>query len=250
MSKRTRFISSSPARSGSNGRGCLVATEGDFVCIPDPSRIDMPDGRCDAKHHRRESLGPKLARRAKWPAQRCADLKFAISTPPCRPAARRSCAETLDTENTVFTMPHDRLPLWRAPVGVRPGVEAQSGQHPGSTLTCQRAVRPASFCHQARGRSDVQSQRAVPEAAHPLYQRDFERSDLLRRGPGAWGGCTEPGTLTCVPRESFTRAGPRTFLRAIRPGCWKHARRCVGHRSHRRSELMRRPYRPHPTTVK
>jgi homogentisate 1,2-dioxygenase len=20
------------------------------------------------------------------------------------------------------------------------------------------------------------------------------------RGPGAWGGCTEPGTLTCVPK--------------------------------------------------
>jgi homogentisate 1,2-dioxygenase len=105
-----------------------------------------------------------------------------------------------DGENTVFTMPHDPLslgaqlsesvPVWKIhlskiqvltylPEGGPPGQFLSSGT--GDVLMFNLSSRPS-------GRPPIH------------INADFDEVICYVRGPGAWGGCSEPGTLTWVPK--------------------------------------------------
>jgi homogentisate 1,2-dioxygenase len=129
------------------------------------------------------------------------DLKFA-EVDAAMPAGgpTRLVLKTLDPENTVFTMPHDPLalgmclsesvPVWKLNLA---SIQVHAYLPEGGP--------PSQFLSSTTGDLLMFNLSARPGGRPPVHiNADFDEVICYVRGPGAWGGCTEPGTLTCVPK--------------------------------------------------
>ncbi|WP_236720827.1 homogentisate 1,2-dioxygenase [Paraburkholderia phytofirmans] len=186
--------------------GSLTAEEGDFVCIPkavayryhptgDAMRSVIVESPSAVKFSPPAPTGMlNLAR----------DLTYAKVAPDIPVGGpTRLVLKSADGENTVFTMPHDPLslgvqlsesvPVWKLnltkiqvltylPEGGPPSPFLSSGT--GDVLMFNLSSRIS-------GRAPIH------------INADFDEVICYVRGPGAWGGCTEPGTLTCVPKGAI-----------------------------------------------
>lgn len=183
--------------------GSLTAEEGDFVCIPRSIAYRYaPTGDAMRSIIVESPSALKLSPPAPTGMLNVArDLKYARVDPEIPVGGpTKLILKTFDGENTVFTMPHDPLslgaqlsesvPVWKIhlskiqvltylPEGGPPGQFLSSGT--GDVLMFNLSSRPS-------GRPPIH------------INADFDEVICYVRGPGAWGGCSEPGTLTWVPK--------------------------------------------------
>jgi homogentisate 1,2-dioxygenase len=183
--------------------GSLTAEEGDFVCIPRAVAYRYaPTGDAMRSIIVESPSALKLSPPAPTGMLNVArDLKQAKVDPEI-PAGgpTKLILKASDGENTVFTMPHDPLslglqlsesvPVWKLnlnkiqvltylPEGGPPSPFLSSGT--GDVLMFNLSSRISS--------------------RPPVHiNADFDEVICYVRGPGVWGGCSEPGTLTWVPK--------------------------------------------------
>jgi homogentisate 1,2-dioxygenase len=183
--------------------GCLAATEGDFVCIPRSVAYRYaPMGDAMRSIIVESPAALKLAPPAPSGLLNVArDLKYADvdSTMPAG-GPTRLVLKTLDPENTVFTMPHDPLalgvrlsesvPVWKLNLA---NIQVHAYLPEGGP--------PSQFLSSSTGDLLMFNLSARPGGRPPVHiNADFDEVICYVRGPGVWGGCAEPGTLTCVPK--------------------------------------------------
>ena len=183
--------------------GCLSATEGDFVCIPRSVAYRYaPTGDAMRSIIVESPSALKLAPPAPSGLLNVArDLKYAevdSSMPAGGPT--RLVLKTLDPENTVFTMPHDPLAL-----GVRLSESVPVWKlnlaHIQVHAYLPEGGPPSQFLSSSAGDILMFNLSARPGGRPPVHiNADFDEVICYVRGPGVWGGCAEPGTLTCVPK--------------------------------------------------
>jgi homogentisate 1,2-dioxygenase len=183
--------------------GCLTASEGDFVSIPraiayryeptgDAMRSVIVESPAALK------LAPPLPSGLLNTAR---DLKFAEIDPNMPLGGPTQLVlKTFDAENTVFTLPHDPLalgmclsdsvPVWKLNLA---SIQVHAYLPEGGP--------PSQFLASTTGDVLMFNLSARPGGRPPVHiNADFDEVICYVRGPGAWGGCTEPGTLTCVPK--------------------------------------------------
>ena len=183
--------------------GSLTAEEGDFVCIPRSIAYRYaPTGDAMRSIIVESPSALKLSPPAPTGMLNVArDLKYARVDPEIPVGGpTKLILKTFDGENTVFTMPHDPLslglqlsesvPVWKLnlnkiqvltylPEGGPPSPFLSSGA--GDVLMFNLSSRISS--------------------RPPIHiNADFDEVICYVRGPGVWGGCSEPGTLTWVPK--------------------------------------------------
>ncbi|WP_321946168.1 homogentisate 1,2-dioxygenase [Paraburkholderia sp. J10-1] len=183
--------------------GSLIAGEGDFVCIP--RAIAYRYGPTDGAMRSLIVESPsalKLSPPAPSGMLNVArDLKYAEIDPDIAPGApTRLILKTLDGENTVFVMPHDPLSL-----GVRLSDSVPVWKLNLTKIQVHTYLPeggpPSPFLSSGTGDLLLFNLSARPGGRPPVHiNADFDEMICYVRGPGAWGGCTEPGTLTWVPK--------------------------------------------------
>lgn len=183
--------------------GCLVATEGDFVCIPRSIAYRFaPTGDAMRSIIVESPSSLRLTPPAPSGMLNVArDLKYAeIDTTMPVGSPTRLVLKTLDNETTIFRMPHDPLalgvrlsesvPVWRLNLA---SIQVHAYLPEGGP--------PSQFLSSGAGDILMFNLSARPGGRPPVHiNADFDEVICYVRGPGAWGGCTEPGTLTCVPK--------------------------------------------------
>jgi homogentisate 1,2-dioxygenase len=183
--------------------GSLVAGEGDFVCIPraiayryapagDGMRSIIVESPSALKLAPPAPIGLINAGR---------DVKHAEIDPDI-PAGgpTKLVLKTFDEENTVFTMPHDPLSL-----GVRLSASVPVWKLNLAAIQLHTYLPnggpPSQFLASSTGDAIFFNLSARLGSRPPVHiNADFDEVICYVRGPGAWGGCSEPGTLTCVPK--------------------------------------------------
>ena len=183
--------------------GSLTAGEGDFVCIPKAIAYRyQPVGGGMRSVIVESPSALKLAPPAPTGMLNVArDVTYAKVGPDI-PAGgpTRLVLKSADGENTVFTMPHDPLslgvqlsesvPVWKINLSkIQVLTYLPEGGPPGSFLSSATSdVLMFNLSSRTSGRAPIH------------INADFDEVICYVRGPGAWGGCSEPGTLTWVPK--------------------------------------------------
>jgi homogentisate 1,2-dioxygenase len=183
--------------------GCITAAEGDFVCIP---RAVAYRYAPTTEAMRSVIVESPSALKLSPPAPTgmlnvARDVKYAEIDPNI-PAggATRLVLKTLDDENTVFTMPHDPLSL-----GVRVSESVPVWKLNLADIQVHAYLPhggpPSQFLSSITGDVLMFNLSARLGGRPPVHiNADFDEVICYVRGPGVWGGCSEPGTLTCVPK--------------------------------------------------
>ena len=141
----------------------------------------------------------------------------------------RLILKSADGENTTS---YCRTILWRSatkyPAPCRSG--NSTSRKSKSWPICRRAVPPSPFLSSQAKDILMFTLSARPGGRAPIHvNADFDEVVHYVRGPGAWGHCTEPGTLTWVPK-GVVHHGPREDVpEGYPPGSSKRAPRCDGH---------------------
>jgi homogentisate 1,2-dioxygenase len=183
--------------------GSLTAVESDFVCIPRAVAYRYAPTTGAMRSIIVESpSGLKLSPPAPTGMLNVArDLKYA-EIDPSIPAGSvtRLVLKTLDDENTVFTMPHDPLSL-----GVRLSESVPVWKLNLADIQVHAYLPhggpPSQFLSSITGDVLMFNLSARLGGRPPVHiNADFDEVICYVRGPGAWGGCSEPGTLTSVPK--------------------------------------------------
>lgn len=183
--------------------GALIAGEGDFVCIPRAIayRYAPIDGAMRSVIIESPSA-VKLAPPAPSGMLNVArDVKYAEIDENIAPGGpTRLILKTLDGENTVFLMPHDPLSL-----GVRLSESVPVWKLNLSKIQVHTYLPdggpPSQFLSSGAGDLLLFNLSARMTSRPPIHvNADFDEVICYVRGPGAWGGCSEPGTLTWVPK--------------------------------------------------
>ncbi|QGZ57532.1 homogentisate 1,2-dioxygenase [Paraburkholderia acidiphila] len=183
--------------------GSLIAGEGDFVCIPRAIayRYGPTDGAMRSLIVESPSAVKLTPPAPSGMLNVARDLKYAEIDPVIAPGGpTRLILKTLDGENTVFLMPHDPLslgvklsdsvPVWKLNLSK---IQVHTYLPEGGP--------PSPFLSSGSGDLLLFNLSARPGGRPPIHiNADFDEMICYVGGPGAWGGCTEPGTLTWVPK--------------------------------------------------
>ena len=191
--------------------GSIEVQEKDFLCIPRSIayRFTPKDGNYLSLIVESRSA-VKLAPPAPTGMINFArDVRHA-EIPPDTPAGglTRLILKTADEPHTVFTLPHDPLAL-----GVRLTTDIpvwKLNLESIQLLTYQPVGGPpGSFLTSANGDLLMFNLSARQSGRPPVHiNADFDELVLYAGGPGAWGGCSEPGTLTHVPKGVIHHGPP------------------------------------------
>lgn len=183
--------------------GCLTAEEGDFVCIPRAVAYRFaPTG----DGLRSIIVESPSALRLSPPAPTgmlnvARDVKYAeIDRDIPAGGPTKLVLKTLDEENTIFTLPHDPLSL-----GVRLSESVPVWKLNLANIQVHAYLPhggpPSQFLSSSTGDILMFNLSARLGGRPPVHiNADFDEVICYVRGPGVWGGCSEPGTLTCVPK--------------------------------------------------
>ena len=183
--------------------GCLIAEEGDFVCIPRAVAYRYGPTSGGMRSVIVESPSPlKLSPPAPTGMLNVArDLKYAEIDPDIPAGGETKLVlKSLDGENTTFTLPHDPLSL-----GVRLSESVPVWKLNLSNIQVHTYLPhggpPSQFLSSSTGDILMFNLSARLGGRPPVHiNADFDEVICYVRGPGVWGGCSEPGTLTCVPK--------------------------------------------------
>lgn len=237
------------------GVGSLTAEEGDFVCIPRAVAYRYaPLGDAMRSLIVESPSALKLSPPAPTGMLNVArDVKYArvdAEIPSGGPT--RLVLKSLDEENTIFTLPHDPLslgaqlseaiPVWKLNLA---NIQLHAYLPEGGP--------PSQFLSSLAGDVLMFNLSARPGGRPPVHiNADFDEIVCYVRGPGAWGGCSEPGTLTCVPK-GVVHHGPSEDV-AIGYQAWLLETRATMRwtpKAIAASELIETgEYRPHPSIGK
>jgi homogentisate 1,2-dioxygenase len=183
--------------------GVIEVGEGDFLCIP--RSIAYRNAPTTDSFMSVIVESPSALRLAP-PAPTgminfARDVQYAELQQPAAAAGRtKLLLKTADEPYTTFIVPNDPLalgirltpevPVWKLNLAkIQRLAYLPEGGPPGSFLTSQ-AGDLLMFNLSAR-----------PGGRPPVHiNADFDEVICYVGGPGAWGGCSEPGTLTCVPK--------------------------------------------------
>lgn len=182
--------------------GSLVAEEGDFVCIP--RAVAYRYGPLGGEMRSLILSSPDaLALTPPVPLGMInfpRDVQYAEVDPEV--GLSGPCKLLLKAENeeiTTFVMPHDPLalggrmsnvPVWKLNL---------------KNILCHTyepiGGPPSMFMSSREGRSCLFNLSSRSGERPPVHvNADFDEVILYVRGPGSWGACNEPGTLTVVPK--------------------------------------------------
>lgn len=183
--------------------GSLVADEGDFVCIPrsvayryGPTKGTMRSVILETPSAL--NLTPPGPLGMINPSR---DVHFAkIDVDIVSSGTMPLLLKTADGEVTTYMMRHDPLalgaqmttsvPVWKLNLQ---NIQLHTFEPHGGP--------PSMFMSSREGESLLFNLSARSGRRPPVHvNADFDEVILYVRGPGAWGGCTEPGTLTWVPK--------------------------------------------------
>ncbi|SMG23340.1 cupin domain-containing protein [Paraburkholderia susongensis] len=183
--------------------GSLTAEEGDFVCIPKAIAYRyQPTGEAMRSVIVESPSALKLTPPAPTGMINVArDVTYAKVGPDI-PAGgpTKLVLKCADGENTVFTMPHDPLSL---------GVQLSESVPVWKINLCKIQVLtylpeggpPSQFLSSGTGDVLMFNLSSRTSGRPPIHiNADFDEVICYVRGPGAWGGCSDPGTLTWVPK--------------------------------------------------
>ncbi|SIO28800.1 hypothetical protein [Paraburkholderia phenazinium] len=183
--------------------GSLTAVEGDFVCIPRAIAYRYAptgDSMCSIIVESPSAL--KLAPPSPIGLLNVArDVKYAEIDPAIPVGGpTRLVLKGFDTENTVFSMPHDPLSL-----GVRLSTSVPVWKLNLANIQLHTYLPnggpPSQFLSSSTGDILMFNLSARLGERPPVHiNADFDEVICYVRGPGVWGGCSEPGTLTWVPK--------------------------------------------------
>ncbi|TDN70000.1 homogentisate 1,2-dioxygenase [Paraburkholderia sp. BL10I2N1] len=190
--------------------GTLTAEEGDFVCIPRAVAYRFAPVTESMRSVIIESPSAlNLTPPAPFGMVNFArDVKHAeidADIPPGGPT--QLILKTGDGEETVFQMSHDPLavsgrlatnvPVWKLNLAK---IQVLTYLPDGGP--------PSAFLSSKNGELLMFNLSARITNRPPVHvNADFDELVCYVRGPGAWGGCSEPGTLTWVPK-GVTHHGP------------------------------------------
>ncbi|MFP3501652.1 homogentisate 1,2-dioxygenase [Burkholderia sp. SIMBA_062] len=183
--------------------GTLTAEEGDFVCIPRAVAYRFtPVGAAMRSLIIESPSALNLTPPAPFGMVNFArDVKHAeISADIPLGGATRLVLKTADGEQTVYTLPHDPLavsgrmsanvPVWKLNLAKIQVLTYLPDGGPPSAFLSSKNGELLMFTLSAR----------VTNRPPVHINADFDEMVCYVRGPGAWGGCAEPGTLTWVPK--------------------------------------------------
>ncbi|MFL9965057.1 homogentisate 1,2-dioxygenase [Paraburkholderia sediminicola] len=183
--------------------GCITADEGDFVCIPRAIAYRYaPTGDAMRSVIVESPSALKLSPPAPTGMVNVArDVEYATvgaDIPAGGPT--KLILKTLDGENTVFTMPHDPLSLGMQLSESVPVWKLNLNKIQVLTYLPEGGP-PSQFLSSTAGDVLMFNLSSRPSNRPPIHiNADFDEVICYVRGPGAWGGCSEPGTLTWVPK--------------------------------------------------
>jgi homogentisate 1,2-dioxygenase len=183
--------------------GCITADEGDFVCIPRAIAYRYaPTGDAMRSVIVESPSALKLSPPAPTGMVNVArDVEYARVDPDIPVGGpTKLILKTIDGENTVFTMPHDPLslgmrlsesvPVWKLNLNK---IQVLTYLPDGGP--------PSQFLSSTAGDVLMFNLSSRPSNRPPVHiNADFDEVICYVRGPGVWGGCSEPGTLTWVPK--------------------------------------------------
>jgi homogentisate 1,2-dioxygenase len=183
--------------------GSLTAEEGDFVCIPravayryapigDAMRSVIVESPAALK------LSPPVPTGMLNTAR---DLKYAKVDPEIAAGGpTKLILKAFDGENTVFTLPHDPLSLGLQLSETVPVWKLNLNRIQVLTYLPEGGP-PSPFLSSSTGDVLMFNLSSRPSGRPPVHiNADFDEVICYVRGPGVWGGCSEPGTLTWVPK--------------------------------------------------
>jgi homogentisate 1,2-dioxygenase len=191
--------------------GSLLANDGDFVCLPRSVAYRF----APTKGKMRSLIVESPSAFGLSPPAPAGMINFARDVhyaevdqdiPPG--GATRLLLKSADGENTTFVLPHDPLalgdqvpgavPVWKLNLSKIQVLAYLPEGGPPSPFLSSHAKDVLMFTLSAR-----------PGGRAPIHvNADFDEVVHYVRGPGAWGHCTEPGTLTWVPK-GVVHHGPR-----------------------------------------
>ncbi|MFM0133278.1 homogentisate 1,2-dioxygenase [Paraburkholderia sediminicola] len=196
------FVQSGPVRFETDV-GCLTADEGDFVCIPRAVAYRFAPVNGAMRSLIIESPSPlKLAPPAPFGMINFPrDVKHAQANPEMPPGGpTKMLLKTADGEHTVFRMPHDPLALGAVISENAPVWKLNLTKIQVMTYLPDGGP-PTSFLASDAGEILMFNLSSRITNRPPVHvNADFDELVFYVRGPGAWGGCSEPGTLTWVPK--------------------------------------------------
>lgn len=235
--------------------GSLTVEEGDFICIPKGVAYRYaPIGAAMRSMIVESPSALKLAPPAPIGLINFArDVKYAEIDPDIPSGGlTKLVLKSFDEENTVFMMPHDPLSL-----GVRLSESVPVWKLNLSKIQLHAYLPeggpPSPFLSSITGDVLMFNLSARPGGRPPIHiNADYDEVICYVRGPGAWGGCTEPGTLTCVPK-GVIHHGPSENVPEGYQAWLLETRATLRWTSEgiAASELMETgKYWPHPSTVK
>jgi homogentisate 1,2-dioxygenase len=183
--------------------GSLVADEGDFVCIPravayrfGPTGGSMRSMIIESPNAL--SLTPQLPLGM---INFSRDVQYAeVDSEIAAGGPTRLLLKSADDEITTYLVPHDPLalgarlstsvPVWKLNLAKIQLVTYEPHGGP-----------PAAFLSSEGGELLMFNLSSRSGGRPPVHiNADFDEVVFYVRGPGAWGGCTEPGTMTLVPK--------------------------------------------------
>jgi homogentisate 1,2-dioxygenase len=191
--------------------GSLLANDGDFVCLPRSVAYRF----APTKGKMRSLIVESPSAFGLSPPAPAGMINFARDVhyaevdqdiPPG--GATRLLLKSADGENTTFVLPHDPLalgdqvpgavPVWKLNLSKIQVLAYLPEGGPPSPFLSSHAKDVLMFTLSAR-----------PGGRAPIHvNADFDEVVHYVRGPGAWGHCTEPGTLTWLPK-GVVHHGPR-----------------------------------------
>lgn len=183
--------------------GSLVATEGDFVCIP--RAVAYRYGPVSGAM--RSIILESPASLALTPPAPFGMINFIrdVQPPKIDPEVvpggpTKLLLKSADGEVTTFVMPHDPLALGVQVSTTVPVWKLNLRQIQVMTYL-PHGGPPAPFLSSRTSDVLLFNLSSRPCARPPIHiNADFDEVVFYVQGPGAWGGCTEPGTLTWVPK--------------------------------------------------
>jgi homogentisate 1,2-dioxygenase len=198
--------------------GCLTAEEGDFVCIPRAIAYRYaPIGDAMRSIIVESPAALKLSPPAPTGMLNIArDLTYAKVDPEIPVGGpTKLILKCLDGENTVFTMPHDPLSLGLQLSESVPVWKLNLSKIQVLTYLPEGGP-PSPFLSSSVGDVLMFNLSSRLSSRAPVHiNADFDEVICYVRGPGVWGGCSEPGTLTVVPKGVIHHGpaenGPETY---------------------------------------
>jgi len=183
--------------------GTIVANEGDFVCIPRSIAYRFYPTEGEMRSLILESPAP-LSLTPPAPIGMInfdRDMEYARVDPDIRPdGPGELLLKSHDDEITTFQMACDPLALNAHPTQQTPvwklnlnNIQVHAYEPHGGP--------PSAFMSSEDNKTMLFNLSARSGARPPVHvNADFDEVILYVRGPGAWGACNEPGTLTWVPK--------------------------------------------------